>query len=316
MTRIVVLGSFVQACCWKVERLPQPGETFTASALSIEAGGKGLNVAIGASRLGAQVEVLLGIGEDAAADGLLRLLQSESISAEYVWRLAPQSGYGAGLIAADGQNAIAVYPGPNLLLNAHHAQLAQTAIASAHVVYGQLEASLAVVSEAFHIARRCGVRTVLNPSPWQTLPASLLHDTDVLVVNEVEVRDLLGLCEPLPTALQACATVLGKTMDSFWTDWTGSLLVVTLGAAGSVALERSGAVTLSPGFEVTAVDTVGAGDAFASALCVALAQGMPLSQALRYGNACGARMASHFGVLDALPSQAALQAFMAPSSGL
>ena len=55
--RILVLGSFVQACCWKVERLPLPGETLIAQGLSIEAGGKGLNVAIGSRRLAAAAQV-------------------------------------------------------------------------------------------------------------------------------------------------------------------------------------------------------------------------------------------------------------------
>ena len=51
--KIFVLGSVVQALCWKVEQLPKPGETRTASALSSEIGGKGINVAIGTRRLGA-----------------------------------------------------------------------------------------------------------------------------------------------------------------------------------------------------------------------------------------------------------------------
>jgi ribokinase len=316
MAHMVVMGSFVQACCWKVERLPQPGETFTASAVSVEAGGKGLNVAIGTRRLGAKVDVLLGIGEDVAGDALLQLLEREKISTEHVWRLAPQSGYGAGLIAADGQNAIAVYPGPNLLLNAQHVQEAQTAIESADLVYGQLETSLVAIGAAFRIARRKGVRTVLNPSPWKTLPTELLQDTDVLVVNEVEVRELLDLSDPLPVSLRASVDALHRRLDSFWTGWTGSLLVVTMGAAGSLAFERHGAVTQATGFQALAVDSVGAGDAFASGLCVALSEGVPLNQALQYGNACGALMAAHFGVLDVLPDREAVDVFMARASGL
>lgn len=307
---MVVLGSFVQACCWKVERLPKAGETFVASALSIEAGGKGLNVAIGVRRLGAQVDVLLGIGADAAGDELLRLLRQEDISVAHVWRLAAQSGYGAGLIAANGQNMIAVYPGPNLLLDAEHVQAAESAIAAASLVYGQLETSVSAVAAAFRCARRAGVRTVLNPSPWQCLPASLLDDTDVLIVNEIEARELLGLAGPLTGSLPDCVALLRAGLDGFWVQWPGSVLVVTLGGLGSVAFERDGASHQVPAFATDAVDCVGAGDAFASALCIALCQGTPLATALRYGNACGALMASRFGVLDALPDRAAVETFL------
>lgn len=308
--RMVVLGSFVQACCWKVERLPNAGETYAASALSIEAGGKGLNVAIGARRLGAEVDVLLGIGEDTAGDELLRLLQREGISTAHVWRLAAQSGYGAGLIAADGQNVIAVYPGPNLLLDPGHVRQAESAIAAASLVYGQLETSLSAVAAAFHSARRAGVRTVLNPSPWQCLPASLLDDTDVLVVNEIEARELLGLVAPLAGSLPDCVAQLRAGLDSLWLHWPGALLVVTLGSLGSVAFERDGVTYQASAFETDAVDSVGAGDAFASGLCVALCKGTPLATALRSGNACGALMVSRFGVLDALPNLAAVEAFL------
>ena len=308
--RIVVVGSFVRACCWQVERLPGAGETCSASALSIEAGGKGLNVAIGTRRLGAEVNVLLGIGADAAGDELLRLLQKEGISAAHVWRLAPQSGYGAGLIAADGQNVIAVYPGPNLLLNAEHVSQAASAIAAAHLVYGQLETSLSAVAAAFRSARHAGVRTVLNPSPWQPLPASVLDDTDVLVVNEVEARELLALTVPLPGSLVDCIALLSAGLDTLWLRWSGSLLVVTLGSLGSVAFERDGVAHQAPAFHIEAVDSTGAGDAFASGLCMALCSGAPLAMALHYGNACGALMASCFGVLEALPGSMMVEAFL------
>ncbi len=311
MMKMVVLGSFVQACCWKITRLPVAGETLTASALSIEAGGKGLNVAIGTRRLGAEVDILLGIGQDGAGDDLLQLLQREGIGRDYVWRLAPQSGYGAGLIAEGGQNAIAVYPGPNLLLAAEHVAHAESTIAGANLVYGQLETSLSAVNAAFAIARRAGVRTVLNPSPWQKLPPDLLANTDVLVVNEVEAAELLALERPLSgLSLAECAVTLDALLDSFWSQWPGELLVVTLGRLGSLACERHAAIHAVPAFPIEAVDSVGAGDAFASGFCIALCRGAPLAQALQAGNACGALVTSRLGVLDVLPDQMAVTGFL------
>ena len=63
--RAFVLGNFVQACCWQVARLPAPGETLQAHGFHKEAGGKGLNVAVGLQRLGARVQTLIGCGQDA-----------------------------------------------------------------------------------------------------------------------------------------------------------------------------------------------------------------------------------------------------------
>ena len=110
--RAFVLGNFVQACCWQVARLPAPSETLQAHGFHKEAGGKGLNVAVGLQRLGARVQTLIGCGQDAAADELLALLATEGVDATHVHRLPGPSGWGAGLIGADGHNTIAVYPAP------------------------------------------------------------------------------------------------------------------------------------------------------------------------------------------------------------
>ena len=90
----------------------------------------------------------------------------------------------------------------------------------------------------------------------------------------------------------------------------GSVLVVTLGSLGSLAFERQRVTHQAPAFSVDAVDSVGAGDAFASGFCVGLCAHRPLDHALRVGNACGALVTSRLGVLDALPHSATVGAFL------
>jgi ribokinase len=320
--RIFVAANFVMACCWRVPRLPRPGETLEASALLMEPGGKGLNVAIGARRLGAQVDVLIGVGRDAAAAQLKALLDAESMGTAHVHGLAAQSGYGAGMIGADGQNAIAVYPGPNLLLDAGHADAAEADIARADLVYGQFETSVPAVERCFALARRHGVRTVLNPSPWQAISPALLADTSVIVVNEVEAAGLLGLAGaelggPGKLGTAEIAARLAAPVRAFWLRWKPAsvtqapLLIVTLGEHGCIAFRPDEAPLAVSAFAVHAVDTVGAGDAFAAALCMALCRGGELHSALIEANAAGALMASQYGVLGALPDSARLAAQMA-----
>jgi ribokinase len=313
--RIFVVANFVMACCWRVSRLPQPGETFVASALSMEPGGKGLNVAVGTHRLGAQVDVMLGIGDDGAGRQLLDLLAAEGLQTRHVHKLGAQSGYGAGLIADNGQNAIAVFPGPNLLLTAAHVDEAEGSIAAAALVYGQFETSVPAVQRAFELARRHGVRTVLNPSPWQAISAALLACTDVIVANEVEAAHLLGLVGPLAglSAAQVGA-MLAPQVHDFWAERSEVrapplLLIVTLGAHGCVAFQPGQPPLAVAAIDVETLDTMGAGDAFASALCMALCDGLDLQTALLRANAAGAWLASQHGVLDALPTAAELDSF-------
>ena len=309
--RLFVLGSFVQACCWTVQRLPEPGETLEASSLNIEAGGKGLNVVIGSRRLGADVAIALGVGSDDAANAVLKRLYQEQVDTRHVHALAAQSGYGAGFIGQNGQNAIAVYPGPNLLLSAEHIARAAPDIANADAVYAQFETSLSAIGAAFEIARQNGVVTVLNPSPWQLIPADILQNTDILIVNEVEVlallaSDAIDFQSDFDSALQQ----LQKAIYDYFNQWQGRLIVVTFGCHGSAAFERDCTFEYSPAFPITAIDTVGAGDAFASGFVTAYLNGENMANALAYGNACGAMVASCLGVLEQLPDTQAVQRFL------
>jgi ribokinase len=304
-----ILGNFVQACCWMVPRLPLPGETLVATGLHIEAGGKGLNVAIGLQRLGAQVSTLIGCGNDAAGDQLRALLLQEGVSTEHLHQLPGASGWGSGWIGADGQNAIAVYPGANLLLTAEHAQQARSAITLAQLVYGQFETSVMAVEAAFAMAHAQGIATVLNPSPWQTPGAALRSHTHTLIVNETEAQQLLALPSPLMNDAPACARTIAATLPALWAAWPAlQRLVVTLGAQGSLAWERTTPQQcwIAPARSIRAVDTVGAGDAFASGYCAAVMAGHSLAQALVWGNACGALLAASAGVLASLPTAQAL----------
>jgi ribokinase len=83
----------------------------------------------------------------------------------------------------------------------------------------------------------------------------------------------------------------------------GGQVVVTLGAAGAVLAGPSGTAAV-PGFRVTAVDTVGAGDAFVGALAVALASGLDPAAAVTAACAAGAAAATRRGAQAALPRPA------------
>ena len=173
------------------------------------------------------------------------------------------------------------------------------------------------MQRAFELARRHGVRTVLNPSPWQAIPAPLLAATDVIVANEVEAAHLLGLAHPLVgQSAGQVAEMLAPRVNGFWAALpdalrTPPLLVLTLGAHGCVAFEPDRPAWALSAFDVEALDTLGAGDAFASALCMALCSGVDLGTTLARANAAGAWLASHHGVLDALPTAAQLDSFYA-----
>jgi ribokinase len=316
---VFVVGNFVQACCWNVPRLPLPGETLVATGVHIEAGGKGLNVAVCLQRLGMTVSTLIGCGTDAAGADLLALLHREGIDTAHVHQLSGASGWGSGWIAADGQNAIAVFPGANLLLTDRHVAQASDSIAKSHLVYGQFETAMPAVTATFLAAHARGIKTVLNPSPWQAPPAALQQSTHTLIVNETEAQGLLALPLALTGAPDDCAQQVAHALSMFWRQWSSAqCLIVTLGAGGSLGFHRDDSLHcwhVAAPF-INAIDSVGAGDAFASGYCAGQLAGQDLPTALRWGNACGAYLASQMGVLGALPNAALLSNLLAEDTSV
>lgn len=305
--RVYVLGSYVNANCLCVENLPEVGESLGAQAMWTEHGGKGLNLAVGIHRLGVSVDILLGIGRDYAAESLLKFLKAEGIATDWVFRTGGQSGFGAGFIAPNGENFLAVFPGANALLDASHVARTVTALSAANMVCAQFEIPEAPIVAAFNYAKKLGIRTLLNPSPWRKPGVELLALSDILVMNQSEAVLLFGLSDSLDLSLDDWVSTLPELAEQF--KWGGELLIVTLGERGCVALARK-SVVYQPALMVSMVDATGAGDAFSAGLISALVRGKRLQDALELANACGAWVAAHRGVLKALPTLEELTRFI------
>ncbi len=304
---IFVLGSFVVACSAKVARFPRPGESLAAEAVTIEPGGKGLNQAIMARRLGAEVQGLLAVGDDLAAAFAPPALERAGLPPSMLIRLAGSTGSGIGLTDASGETCVAIASGANLALSAEHVRQRAPAIAEAALVTGQFEIGDAPIEAAFAVARSAGVPTLLNPSPFREIPDAVLKRTSILIVNETEARSLsiaLGLQPGGVTGPQRFTTKLAPVL----LEQGPELVVLTRGAAGAIAVTADRQIIEQKGFAVETIDSLGAGDAFAATLGVRLATGHSLPAALRDAAIAGALTTTRNGVFDALPTLAAIEA--------
>ena len=73
------------------------------------------------------------------------------------------------------------------------------------------------------------------------------------------------------------------------------LLIVTLGASGAMAVTRDDVIRVAPERDVQVVDPVGAGDAFASVLLLAVLEDWPLHDALARAQAFASRIVGRQG---------------------
>lgn len=310
---IFVLGSFVVACSAKVARFPRPGESLRAEIVTVEPGGKGFNLALGARRLGCPVDGLLAIGDDLLSSFAAPALEAADLPATLLVRFTGQTGSGIGFTDDSGENCLAVDPGANLRLSASDVRARAAGIAGASLVLAQFEIGDAPILEAFSLARSSGVRTMLNPSPYRPISAALLAHTSILIVNATEAAALaadLGLDPPYadngapptpPPHRRLAEALFARGPDT---------VIVTLGAAGAWAFRSSAPPLFQPPFAIDSLDSLGAGDAFGAGLAASLARGESFEAALQRAAGCGAMATRGPGVFSMLPTSLELAAFL------
>jgi ribokinase len=301
---VCVIGSSNLDFTVSVPKLPTVGETVSGGTLTTSPGGKGANQAVAARRLGADVTFITLIGMDPMGDRLAAALGDAGLPSGPIAR-SSAAPTGVALIAVDpaGRNQIAVAPGANHLLTPDQVRRHAELLAAAEVILLQLETPIETVRWALEEARRLGKRTVLNPAPARVLPipADLLPLVDYLTPNEIEA----GLLTEREVRSPDDAEAAGRSLVARGV----ATVVVTLGAAGAIAVGATGAVRV-PGFPVDAIDTVGAGDAFNGALATSLAGGAPIEDALLIANAAGGLTCTRRGAVDAMPMREAVIALM------
>jgi len=147
---IVVAGSINMDLVINADRMPRPGETVLGDRLQYIPGGKGLNQAIAARRLGDGSVTLIGkVGEDAFGDTLLKFLQSQDLGLDGVTRTPTPTGIALITIDATAENAIVVVPGANFTLRPEDIDAMRGAVSKAEVVVAQLEIPLPTVQHLF-----------------------------------------------------------------------------------------------------------------------------------------------------------------------
>lgn len=298
MKKILVLGSLNMDLVVRAPRHPQPGETLIGGEFQTFPGGKGANQAVAAARLGAEVRMIGRVGRDAFGDALLETVRQDGVDTTFI-RRDEQAATGVALITLDaaGQNTIVVAPGANMRVTPKDVQESESAFADADLLLMQLECPLEAIETAVHIAHHHGLRVVLNPAPARPLPAALLAQIDYLLPNQPELR---LLAEGEADVEKAAQRLMANGVRN---------LIVTLGEEGALLI-TSDVQEKIPAFSVRVVDTVAAGDAFAAAFCVALAEGKPLREAVVWGNAAGAIAVTRPGAQPSMPTREELTRFL------
>ena len=307
LPKIVIVGSLNMDFIVQVRRLPAPGETTLGSNFQTAPGGKGANQACAAGRLGqGSVAAMMAgrVGDDVFADQLKASLSAAGVDVSAV-EPTKTAATGVALIWIDaqGQNSIVVASGANFAFGAAELESRKDVFANAALALFQLETPLETVGAGLRLAREMGARTILDPAPAQALSSELLGMVDILTPNETEAQALLG-----SAATGISVNDAPRIARALVARGCGSV-ILKLGAKG--CFYSDGVRDLhAPGFSVDAVDTTAAGDVFNGGLAVALAEGAPISEALRFANGAAALSTTKIGAQSSVPMRSEVEAFL------
>jgi len=304
MAGVLVIGSMNLDMVITAPRLPEPGENVHGTGFAMVPGGKGANQAVAAARLGEDAVLMGCVGRDTFGDLLLDAVAPTGVDASAVKR-DPGCSTGVALIAIEegtGMNTIVVDPGANMALTVDDLDAVEPFYQKAGTALFQLEIPLDVVVEGARRARDRGLVTVLDAGPPRDAPLELLKAFDVVSPNEKELAALSGReVRGVKSAMSAAKELARAGIKR---------IVVKMGEQGALLVAAGGAVHVPP-FEIDAVDSTGAGDAFTAGLAVALSEGADDPEAVRFANAAGAAAVTVLGAIPSMPERSAVERLLA-----
>lgn len=278
MAKIAVIGICGNSIFMGVDHFHEKGETLIAHSVHEEIGGKGINQAVAAARMGAQVSFLAAIADDAAGMQCRAVAEENRINGCFAEKAGMTTTFAVILTDQNGENQVTEYAGAQL--TAADVVSFEDEIASSDVLLMQQEVPEEVNLTAVRLARRHGTRVILNPAPIRTVPDEIARAAFAVTPNEQE-------SQAIDTA-------------------RFNICITTLGSRGCCIDGK----TVIDALPVTAVDTTGAGDTFNGVLAVCIAESMDIPTACRFAVAASGLSVQKPYVLDSIPTREEIERTM------
>jgi ribokinase len=158
----------------------------------------------------------------------------------------------------------------------------------------QLEIPIETVYHTIRFAKKNGIPVILNPAPAAPLDLEKIKGVDYFIPNESEAESITGMPAGTVDEAKACAEyLLSKGLKR---------VILTLGERGALVAHEQG-MEMVPSFEVDAVDSTGAGDAFIGSFAVFLGEGLSETDALRRANLYAALSTTGVGTQKSFASR-------------
>lgn len=297
-------------------------------------GGSPTNIAIGTSRLGLKTVALTAVGHDPVGDFVLHFLENEGVITKYIPRKDD---------ARTGLAVLGIEPPDKFPLVFYRENPADIYLSIDDIDASPLSDCRALLMSgtalsrgtcrdatlyAVEVARRSDTKVFMDldvrPDQWNHPRGyginirAILPYVDAIIGTEEEFYAALA---PNPNPImqgqslnETLKTELYDLIDIFRTAHQQITIILKQGADG-VRVYQADDISNVAGFPVEIVNTVGAGDAFASGLIFAYLQGRDWLQSAQFANACGAIVVTRHGCAKAMPYSDEVNTFIEQRAG-
>ncbi len=270
MAKIWVIGICGNSIFMNVDHFHENGETLFADSVYEEIGGKGINQAIAAARMGAEVSFLAAIGGDSDSEKCRQCAKENNIKGVFKPK-DKKTTFACILTDKCGENRVTVYRAAELSVD--DVLEFESEIAESDVLLLQHEVPAEVNEAAVKLAKKHNVKVILNPAPIRDITNELAENIFAVTPNEQE-RQAINI-----NRFQNCITTLGSRGCSI----NDEMFIESI--------------------KVDPLDTTGAGDTFNGVLAVCIAEKMDLKTACRYAVTASGLSVTKKYVLNSIPTR-------------
>jgi len=272
----------------KVDKIPGPDQHINSQDGYIAFGGSAANFATQSAKLGTRTGLLSCIGNDLYGQLVLKELSRIGVETRFILALDHQStGIFTYMYDNEGHDIVVVEPGANKFLEKQ--LLEESAVEGTRTIH-IAGAFPMMAKRASEIATVNGMVLSLDPGRAGSVLnyEEILPYTDLLFLNDKELKEYfhVGISE--------------SELRTFAKSFPG-VLVVKMGPRGAIATDGFD-YYVSPAFDVTVADTMGAGDAFAAGFVTAWTRSENIEQALNMANAVAAITITVRGAQEGQPT--------------
>ncbi|ADL58012.1 carbohydrate kinase family protein [Methanothermobacter marburgensis] len=273
---VVSVGTCNMDFIFRVPRFVEPDSEMNIEDLNVIPGGSAFNFAVWISHLGFKAGVVSSVGRDVYGDMITSLLEFRGVDTSFISRQGEKTGMAFISVDDTGRRSIYSYMGANASLKIGEAESEYIMAADAvHLSGCYLEVASAV----------SGIRNV-SFSPGTLLASygierlsGVLERTSIIFLNDDELEMLTG------SGRSGIERLLEAGVGN---------VVVTHGPRGASFFSEDHSETLEIEAE-DALDTTGAGDAFAAGFMSMWLRGSEPAECLRNGHRVARRVISRIG---------------------